>query len=175
MKILKLYNEGNLKNPRGKTINSRKLNIKTENALINPNLTARQLHYLITKEKGTGTPSDEMLTRELKEILAPDVCHMHRCETCAKCHCSPEFLQSKRVKNDNAQKDENLNLREAMSVVEDNENNLRICVRLPINVEQAEKLLRGTNKNQIIKELDSKLKQLSEKAKILNTSLGNRD
>ena len=52
-----------------------------------------------------------------------------------------------------------------MSIVEDNVGNLLICVRLPVNIEQAEKLLRGTNKSQVINELDSKLRQLSEKTK----------
>ena len=63
-------------------------------------------------------------------------------------------------------KDENLIFCDALSIVEDNVGNLRIYVRLPVNIEQAGKLLRGTNKSQVIKDLDSKLKQLSYKAKL---------
>ena len=133
------------------------LNKLCRTTLENPVESATQLFSLATTCSTT-----EILQQELKNLLAPESCNDCRCRTCLKCQvCAPEERMSDQDQLIKKKLRQNFTIGDHVSIAKDKDGNRRIVVSMQIDEELAKVLLKGSNKKQVLAELDSKLAKLS--------------
>ena len=140
---------------------AKSLNRLCQNTLQNPVESATQLFSL-----ATTCSTAEILQQELKNLLAPESCNDWRCRTCLKCQvCAPEERMSAQDQLIKKKLRQNFTVGDHVSIATDKDGNRRIVVSMPIDEEVAKVLLKGSNKKQVLAELDSKLAKLSPEMK----------